>query len=395
MADSERDVPVVKLKPGRDGRVRGGHLWLFAGDLAEVKEAAGPGDVVEVVDSRGKLLGRGFYNPASQLAIRLLSTHRVKVNREFLAGRIRAAWEYRNRVLRDTGTCRVIYAESDLLPGLIVDKYGSVLVVQTAALGMDRRKKEIAAILEDLLAPTGIMERNDAPSRTLEGLPQEAGVLLGEVPDEIVVESEGLKIPVNVKSGQKTGLFLDQRQNQVAAALLCRGMRVLDLFCHAGGFGLHAAKAGAASVLGVDISAEALEAAKRTAEMNGLAGTTDWREGNVFDLLHDLEPEFDVVILDPPAFARNKASLQGALRGYKELNLRAMKLLHEGGTLVTCSCSHHMTRDLFSAVLADAARDAHCTLRVIEERSQPPDHPVRPGHPETSYLKCFFLDVKH
>lgn len=385
--------PVVKLKPKRERRLRDGHLWVFPWDVGEVYGDPGPGEIVDVVDGRGRFLARGYYNERSQLLVRVLTNRDEVIDREFLKARIQRAWDYRCRILEDTGMCRVVFGEGDLLPGLVVDRYGDFFVIQTPALGMDRMKEDVVSVLVELFQPTCIYERNDGTGRTLEGLEPVAGVLYGQVPEHLGISWQGLNLTVDVQRGQKTGLFLDQRFNHAAVAELCKGARVLDAFCHTGGFGLHAARGGAKSVLGVDVSADSLAQAAEASRANGLDSVTTWREGNVFDVLRELPPEFDVIVLDPPAFAHSKSAVNGAIRGYREINLRALKLLEPGGILVTCSCSFHMVRDLFLSVIQEAARDAKRRIRILEERSQAPDHPILVGHPETGYLKCFILEV--
>jgi len=389
-------VAVVHLARGRSRRIQAGHPWVFRTEVESVHGHADPGDIVDVVDHRGKFLGRGYINPASQILVRLLTTHEETVDAAFIQRRLRTAWEYRRRLLPDVEACRVVFGEADFVPGLIVDKFGPVLVVQTLALGIDKWRDEIVGMLQELLSPDGIYERNDARVRELEGLPLRTGVLQGHVPDRITVAENGLQVHVDVVGGQKTGYFLDQRENRAAIRPLCRGARVLDAFCHTGGFALNACAGDARSVLALDISAEALAVVGENAALNGMADRITTRAGNAFDALREMQQareQFDVVVLDPPAFAKNKAALEGAARGYKEINLRALKLLAPGGFLVTCSCSYHMDPALFKAVVEDAAVDARRRLRLLAQRAQGVDHPILIGYDESHYLKCLIYEV--
>lgn len=389
-------MAVVQLARGRHRRVQEGHPWIFQGEVEEVRGEFAPGDIVTVVDFRGRFLGKGYINPASQILVRMLTDRDEPVDRDFFRRRLERAWAYRQRLLPDTGACRVVFGEADFLPGLIVDKFSDVLVVQTLALGIDRWLPDIVEILDNLLHPRGIYERNDVPVRRLEGLTERKGYLRGEFDPRLTIVENGLEIAVDVAEGQKTGYFLDQRENRRAVRPYAKGGRVLDCFCNVGGFALNAAAGGAREVIAVDSSEEALEAARLNAERNGLSDRVRFQAGNAFDVLRQMEANqerFDVIVLDPPAFAKNKAALEGAVRGYKEINLRAMRMLPEGGFLVTCSCSYHMTPDIFKAVVADAARDSHRRLRLVEERAQAVDHPIVVGYPESHYLKCLIYEL--
>lgn len=384
----------VTLRKTRETRVRGGHPWIYASEIEKVDGAFENGDVVDVCDFRGKFIGRGFYNPQSQISLRILTRNDEPCDRAFFERRVRDAWEYR-KLLCDPESCRLIYSESDFLPGLVVDKFGPVLVMQSLSLGIERIKDMLCDLLMEIVQPAGIWERSDVPVRRLEGMEQTTGLLRGEVPDRVEMAENGVRFLVDVKNGQKTGFFLDQKENRAAIAPLCRGARVLDCFCHNGSFSLHAAKYGAKSVLGVDISEEALDVARENARINGLTSVT-FEAHNCFDHLRELTDageQFDLVILDPPAFTKNKAALQSALRGYKEINLRAMKMLPKGGYLVTCSCSQHVSPEAFTDMLLDAARDAHRQLRLIESRTQGKDHPILLAAPETRYLKFMVFQV--
>lgn len=384
----------VTLRKTRETRVRGGHPWIYASEIEKVEGAFENGDIVDVADFRGKFIGRGFYNPQSQISLRILTRNDESCDRDFFARRIQEAWDYR-KLLCDPMSCRLIYSESDFLPGLVVDKFADVLVLQSLSLGMDRIKDMICDLLMEIIQPVGIWERSDVPVRRLEGLEQTTGMLRGEVPDEVDMVENGIHFLVDVKHGQKTGFFLDQKQNRAALEPLCRGARVLDCFCHNGSFSLHAAKYGASSVLGVDISEEALEVARRNAVLNGFENVT-FEAHNCFDLLHELTEageKFDLVILDPPAFTKNKAAVPSALRGYKEINLRGMKLVRPGGFLVTCSCSQHVLPEMFQDVINQAARDTKKRIRLVEYRTQGYDHPILPQSVETKYLKTMILQV--
>ena len=384
----------VTLRKTRETRVRGGHPWIYASEIEKVEGAFDNGDIVDVADFRGKFIGRGFYNPQSQISLRILTRNDEPCDRDFFARRIQEAWDYR-RLLCDPMSCRLIYSESDFLPGLVVDKFAGVLVLQSLSLGIERIKDMICDLLMEIIQPVGIWERSDVPVRRLEGMEQTTGLLRGEVPDEVDMVENGIHFLVDVKHGQKTGFFLDQKQNHAALAPLCRDARVLDCFCHNGSFSLHAAKYGARSVLGVDISEEALEVARRNAALNGFENVT-FEAHNCFDLLHELTDageKFDLVILDPPAFTKNKAAVPSAIRGYKEINLRGLKLVRPGGFLVTCSCSQHVLPEMFQDVINQAARDAKKRIRLVEYRTQGYDHPILPQSVETKYLKTMIIQV--
>ena len=383
------------LRKTRESRVRSGHPWVFASDIERVEGNFEPGDVVDVVSSHNTYLGRAFYNPRSQISLRMLTTHDEPVDEAFFRRRVQEAWDYRNQFC-DPASCRLIFSESDFLPGLIVDKFGDYLVVQSLCLGIEKWKQSIVRDLAEIVHPKGIWERSDVPVRRLEGLEQTTGLLYGEVPDSIDMVENGLRFVVDVKNGQKTGFFLDQKENRAAIAPLCKGARVLDCFCHNGSFSLHAARYGAKSVLGVDISEEALEVARLNAANNGLSDVVTFEAHNCFDHLRELtdaHEQFDVVILDPPAFTKTRAAVESALRGYKEINLRGMKLVRKGGFLVTCSCSQHVSPEQFKDMINQAARDSKTKLRLVENRTQGHDHPILPASPETQYLKCMILQV--
>jgi 23S rRNA (cytosine1962-C5)-methyltransferase len=389
-------MAVVHLARGKTERIEEGHPWVFQGEVHHITGDYAPGDIVNVVSPRGLFLGRGYINPKSQIIVRMLTSHDEPIDKAFFRRRLEKAWKYRQRLLPDTTACRVVFGEADFLPGLIVDKFGDILVIQSLALGIDKWLKEIVEVLNEIIQPRGIYERNDVPVRELEGLTQHKGFLRGEFDPRLIIPENGLKVVVDVANGQKTGYFLDQRDNRRAIRPYVKDARVLDCFCNVGGFALNAVAGGAKSVLAVDASEDALAAAKENAELNGFGDRINYEAGNAFDILRRLETaqeKFDVIVLDPPAFAKNKASLEGAVRGYKEINLRALRMIPEGGFLVTCSCSYHMRPELFKAVVADAAMDARRRLRLVEDRAQGIDHPIVVGYDESHYLKCLIYEV--
>lgn len=392
------------MRPGHERRLEAGHLWIYRGNIAHIsgqKKGAGS-DLADVFTSQGRYLGRGYYNPHSAIAVRLLTRADEPVDRAFFARRLSQAAAWRRRFYPDASSYRLVYSEGDLLPGLIVDKYsdlqwGDVLVVQFLTRGMDARRSQILGLLVEQFKPRAIVERSDSSGRRLEGLRPRTGIVHGSLPERpLVIVENGFSFEVDVIAGQKTGYFFDQKENRAALAPLVKGARVLDAFCHTGSFAIHAAAYGARHVLAFDQSAEAVAKARRNAERNGVEGVCEFEVGNAFDLLREYEREgrrFDTVILDPPAFAKGKEAVERAVRGYKEVNLRAMKILEPGGFLVTCSCSHHVDPDQFFEVVASAAADARRRLRLVENRTQAKDHPILPGVPETAYLKCLILQV--
>jgi len=372
-------------------RISGGHLWIYRSDVRNAQ--AEPGDVVRVTDERGRRVGRAFWSDRSQIALRFLTQEDEPVDRAFFARRIAAAAQYRAQVVEDTDSWRVVHGEGDLLPSLIVDRYGEYLVIQTLSQGTEKRKAELAEILAEQFSPRGILERNETKARALEGLPQTVSVLLGEAPETVDIRMNGAQFRLDLRRGQKTGAFLDQRENYRAAARYARG-EVLDCFAYQGGFALHVAR-GAQSVEAVDISADALAGGRVNAERNDMRNVT-FREGNAFDILKEYDQagrRFDTVVLDPPAFAKSRGALEAAARGYKEINLRSLRLLRPGGVLVTCSCSYHLSEARFGELLWEAAVDVKKRIRVVERRGQSRDHPVLLTVPETSYLKCMILGV--
>jgi 23S rRNA (cytosine1962-C5)-methyltransferase len=371
-------------KRGAD-RIRHGHLWIYRSDVVDVD--ADGSSVVAVHDERGNFVGQALYSDASQIALRFLTQTNEAIDRQWWRQRISEAAQRRS-IPADTNAYRVIYSEGDLLPSLIVDRYDQVLVLQTLSQGTDRLKQELTDILIELFAPVAVIERNDARVRELEGLPLIAATLHGHAPAELEILQHGLRFLVAPLGGQKTGSFLDQRENRLAARSLARG-RGLDCFTFNGAFALHLANV-CEQVTGIDISEEAIASAQQNAELNRM-NNVEFRVANVFDELRELEAageRFDTIVLDPPAFAKNRGSLKAAIRGYKEINLRALKLLNPGGLLVSCTCSYHVSEDLFLKIIADAAIDARRRVQIVEKRMQAADHPVLLGMPETYYLKC-------
>jgi len=382
----------VRVNRKAADRAESGHPWIFASDILDTGGAAA-GAAVKVIDPAGHAIGAAHYSAASQISLRLLSRRVEEIDRRFFAGRLAAAERHRGRVVAGTDAYRVVHGEGDLLPALVVDRYADWLVVQTLNQGMDAAREWILASLVELFSPRGIVARNDAPVRAKEALPLEAGVVYGEVPESVDVRMNGLRLEADLLRGQKTGIFLDQRENYAAAARYARG-KALDCFTSTGGFALHLAGR-CESVEAVDSSAGALAAGSRNAARNGITNI-EFREADVFDLLASYASarrQFSTVILDPPAFAKSRRSMEGAARGYKEINLRALRLLGPGGILVSCSCSHHLSEAALLELVAEASLDAGRQLRVLERRTQSQDHPILLTVPETHYLKCLILEV--
>ncbi len=385
----------VTLIPGKEKRVYSGHPWVFRSDIDKADEGIRPGDVVSVLSSKGKFLAKAYYNPNSQITLRILTYQDETVDRDFIFRRVKQAIDYR-RTFADLRSCRVIFAESDRLPALIVDSFGDILVLQCLSLGMEQFKQDVVDALVEYLHPAGIWERNDVPVRRLEGLEMTTGLLYGTVPDRVMMEENGVKFWVDVKEGQKTGFFLDQKENRAAIAPFVKDKIVLDCFTHTGSFALHAGYYGAKEVTGVDISDYACAFATENAKLNGLEDRVHFVEANAFDLLAEQSrngTEYDVVILDPPAFTKTRSAVESATRGYKEINLRAMKMVRPGGYLITCSCSQHILPEMFRDIVLSAAKDARVTLRQVEFRTQGKDHPILPASPETQYLKCGIYQI--
>ena len=376
-------------------------MWIYDNEIAAIAGECQPGSIVSVADFDGYPMGKGFFNPHSKIRVRMMSRRgEQEIDHAFLEMRVKNAWEYRKRTV-DTHACRVIFGEADWLPGLVVDKYSDVLVVQSLALGIDRFKEEIIAILKEILAKDGIQirgvyERSDAKVRRQEGMELYKGFLGAEFDTKVEIEENGIRYLVDVKDGQKTGFFLDQKYNRRAIQAVCRDAKVLDCFTHTGSFALNAGIAGASYVLGVDASELAVRQAEENAALNGLGRKVAFQCADVFELLPELErkgEKFDVVILDPPAFTKSRNSIKNAVKGYREINLRAMKLVRDGGFLATCSCSHFMDYELFTKTIRQAAASAHKRLRQVEYRTQAPDHPILWAAEESYYLKFYLFQV--
>jgi len=378
----------IILKKNEERRIVAGHPWVFSNEIRETKGNPAIGDVVELLAANGLTLGVGFYNPHSLIAFRLISKTIEEVGASLFAKRITQALALRKRLYPESETFRLIYGESDFLPGLIVDKYNNYLAVQTFSFGMDSRLTTICDALEQILHPAGIVERNEAPLRTLESLPLKKGILRGEASPTTIIE-HGIRYIVDLLGGQKTGFFLDHRENRATVWRFSKGANVLDCFCNQGGFALNAARAGAASVLAIDSSDEAIKAATANAELNGLSQIR-FEKGDVFEKLKELgasEARYDVVVLDPPSFTKSKKNVQTAKKGYKELHASAFKILSEGGVLLTSSCSHHIEPEVFLDLVAETATRCGRQVQLLEWRGAAPDHPVLPVAPETRYLK--------
>ena len=393
----------VKLRPDQKHRVTAGHPWVFESEVLSIEGSFQPGDVVDVLDSRGRFVGKGYINPSSQILVRLLTREDECIDEEFIVRRLESAILLRKQIYggkwppESTGIgARLVFSEADFLPGLIVDDFGGHAVFQTLTLGMERWKPAVIRGIIDLVGPKGIYERNDAPVRSLEGLPEIAG-FVGRPFDPLVeIDENGVRHVVDLAKGQKTGYFLDQQENRLAVRWLAKGKKILDVFSYSGGFALSLALGGAEYVRAVDVSEAALDLFQASIKLNKFETEFQLRVGNAFDELRDYDRKgdlFDVVILDPPAFARSRRAVGRAVAGYKEINLRAIKVLRPGGFLVTSSCSQHLYPAEFESVVEDAARDTGRVLRLLERRGQARDHPVLPGVPETEYLKCRIYQV--
>lgn len=392
---------IVTLKKGEGRMLKSGGLWIFDNEIASILGSFEDGDIVAVHDFDGYGLGKGFINRNSKIRVRMMTRNRhQEIDEAFLKMRVQEAWDYRKKV-SDTGSCRVIFGEADFLPGLVVDKFSDVLVVQSLALGIDRLKDQIVELLKEVLAADGIKirgvyERSDAKVRRQEGMELYKG-FIGEAFDtNVEIEENGVRYMVDVKDGQKTGFFLDQKYNRKAIQHLCKDAKVLDCFTHTGSFALNAGYGGAKEVTGVDASELAVEQATLNSKLNGMEDRVKFICRDVFELLPELEEKgekFDVVILDPPAFAKSRNSVKNAVKGYREINLRAMKLVRDGGFLATCSCSHFMTYELFTQTIHQAARNVHKRLRQVEYRTQAPDHPILWAAEESYYLKFYVFQV--
>ena len=385
----------IILRKNEEHRILAGHQWVFSNEIKSINGTPEAGDVIELLRHDEKFLGVGFYNPHSLIALRLLSRDNDTITFEFFERRITQALQLRKRLYPDNETFRLVHGEADFLPGLVIDKYNEYLSLQTLAVGMDRRLTLICDVLDSIFHPKAIVERNESPLRSLEQLPQKKGVLRGTIGQTIISEY-GVKFKAALIEGQKTGLFLDQRENRHAIQRYVKGAAVLDCFCNDGGFALYAALAGAASVLAVDSSETAIASAKVNATINEVPGI-QFETCDVFDKLPELEKSgqrFDIVILDPPSFSRNKKTVATALKGYREINAGALRLINPGGILVTASCSHHVTDQSFVEAIEAGARLTHRSLQLLEWRGAAPDHPTLPAMPETAYLKFGIFAVR-
>lgn len=392
---------VVTLKKGEGRTLKAGGMWIYDNEIDSVAGGFENGDVVEVRDFDGYCMGKGFINTQSRITVRMLSRKKdTVIDEAFIRQRVRDAWEYRRETI-DTSSCRVIFGEADFLPGIVVDKFSDVLVVESLALGIDRWKKVIVEALKEILAQDGIAvrgvyERSDAKVRLQEGMERSKGFIGAPFDTKVEIRENGVRYMVDVEDGQKTGFFLDQKNNRAAIHRLCRGKRVLDCFTHTGSFALNAGIAGAASVLGVDASRLAVEQAEENAALNDLQDRVKFRCADVFELLPMLEAQgerYDVVILDPPAFTKSRNSVKNAVKGYREINLRGLRLVRDGGYLATCSCSHFMEPELFARTIREAAAGAHRRLRQVEFRTQGPDHPILWAADQSYYLKFYIFQV--
>lgn len=397
----EKSLASVYIKKGEARALKAGGLWIYDNEIDRVEGNFENGDMVNVFDFDSYPLGSGFINTRSKITIRMMSRKRdTVVDDAFIEMRVRNAWEYRKSTV-DTSSCRLIFGEADFLPGIVIDKFSDVLVVESLALGIDKWKPVIleklkAVLAEDGIAIRGIYERSDAKVRLQEGMERFKGFIGAPFDTKVEIVENGVKYMVDVQDGQKTGFFLDQKYNRLAIQSLCKGKRVLDCFTHTGSFALNAGIAGASEVLGVDASELGVAQATENAALNGLSDTVHFITADVFDLLPDLEKKgekYDVVILDPPAFTKSRNSVKNAIKGYREINLRGMKLVKDGGYLATCSCSHFMTPDLFAKTIREAAGNVHKRLRQVEYRTQAADHPILWGNEESSYLKFFIFQV--
>ena len=407
MSFKKRNYVIAEVSKKAERSLQLGHPWIFDAEVTSLDGKVTDGDIVDVVSSRGRYMGSGFYNSNSKIRIRLISRNaNDRFDSAFFERRIRYAWQYRKTVMgSDLDCCRVIFGEADIFPGLTVDKFHDILVVQTLSLGMELRKDIIFPLLykvltEDGFSIRGIYERNDVKVRELEGMTQGKGFYPIEgietpLSTNVIITENGIKYNVDFENGQKTGFFLDQKYNRLAVSKIAKGRRVLDCFTHTGSFALNAVRGGAESVCAVDISEDAVEMARKNAALNGFENKMTFKAANVFDLLPNIpaSEKYDFIILDPPAFTKSRSTVDSAIRGYKEINLRAMKLLPRGGYLATCSCSHFMKDELFRDMLKSAASDAGVSLRQIEARQQAPDHPILWNVPETDYLKFYIFQI--
>lgn len=384
------------LHNGKNGKAEGGRPWIYIDEINEYDGEYENGDIVEVYNHKNYFIGKGYINDKSKLTIRIMTRDKdEEIDREFFKRKFKSAWDYRKTVI-DTSSCRFIFGEADLLPGLTIDKYEDYYVVQISTLGMDQYRSIIVDILVNEYAAKGIYERSDIKTREIEGLEQKKGFLTEEFDTNILITENGVKYIVDLENGQKTGFFLDQKENRAAIHRVCKDKDVLDCFTHTGSFALNAGLAGAKSVLGVDVSAHAIECATKNAVLNNLQDRVKFECHNAFDVLSTWSKEgkeFDVVILDPPAFTKSRSTVSGAKRGYKEINLRGLSMVKSGGYFITCSCSHYMSEELLKTTINEAAHDAHKILRQVEFRTQSADHPILWNADESYYLKFFVFQV--
>lgn len=386
----------IFLRKKISNRIADGHPWIFGNEIGDEEGKYEPGDIVDVFSSNGSFVGKGYINPASQIKVRLLTRNQQEtINDAFFLDRIRKAWEYR-KTLGYTENCRLVFGEADQMPALIIDKFNDYFVIQTLALGIEKWKDAIVTAIRTIFSPKGIYERNDVPVRELEGLQQQKGFLGDPFDTNITINENGLKFYVDIVNGQKTGYFLDQQDNRRAISQVVKGADVLEAFCYTGTFSMHAANYGAKSVLGLDISETAVNTARRNAELNGFQDICKFDNVNAFDVLKQWVKEgrrYDTVILDPPAFTKSRENIQKAVTGYKEINLRGMKLLNAGGFLVTASCTNLVPPELFLQIIEMAAKDARKTLRQVSWQTQAADHPIVWNIPNTQYLKFLIVEV--
>ena len=393
------ETAIVHIKKGEARSLKAGGMWIYDNEIARIEGEFENGDMVKVLDFDGYVLGSGFINTRSKLTVRMMSRKKdAVIDENFIEMRVRNAWEYRKATV-DTSSCRLIFGEADFLPGIVIDKFSDILVVESLALGIDRWKPVILeklkkVLLEDAISIRGVYERSDAKVRLQEGMERYKGFIGEPFDTRVEIVENGVRYLVDVKDGQKTGFFLDQKYNRLAIQKLCKGKRVLDCFTHTGSFALNAAVSGASEVLGVDASELGITQARQNAELNGVSGTTSFLCADVFELLPSLEhngEKFDVVILDPPAFTKSRNSVKNAVKGYREINMRGLKLVKDGGFLATCSCSHFMTPELFTRTIREAAGSVHKRLRQVEYRTQAADHPILWSGDESSYYLKFYI----
>ena len=392
---------IVTLKKGEGRTIKAGGAWIYDNEIASVVGSFADGDVVLIHDFDGYPMGKGYINRHSKIRVRMLTRHQEQeIDDDFWRMRLQAAWDYRKATV-DTSSCRIVFGEADFLPGLVIDKFSDVLVVESLALGIDRYKEHLVEILQEILAADGVTirgvyERSDARERLKEGMERVKGFLGQEFDTNVEIVENGVHYMVDVKEGQKTGFFLDQKYNRQSIRSICKGAKVLDCFTHTGSFALNAGQAGAASVLGLDASEPGVEQAKKNAALNGLSNIVDFECADVFEKLPKMEAageKFDVIILDPPAFTKSRNSVKNAVKGYREINLRAMKLIKDGGYLATCSCSHFMTYELFTKTIGQAAANVHKRLRQVSFATQAPDHPILWAADTSYYLKFYIFQV--